>query len=81
MTIAESLVVMATLIILSSLIIVGGIITSVELHRAPEGRQDGETFHYVWRNFTPDTQDVACIWATLAEVSGVHCATQMSAAA
>ena len=72
---------MTTLIIFAALLIVGMIITNVEIQRAPEGRQDENGFHYVWRNFTPDTRDVACIWATLSEVSAVSGHAPMSAAA
>jgi hypothetical protein len=62
---------MTTLIVLSALIIVGMIVMTVELRNAPEGREDANGFHYVWRNFTPDTRDVACVWATISEVSAV----------
>lgn len=59
---------MTTLIVLSALLVAGLIVMSVELRNAPEGREDESGFHYVWRNFTPETRDVACVWATLAEV-------------
>ena len=72
---------MTTAIILSALLIVGLIVMSVELRSAPEGREDETGFHYVWRNFTPDTRDIACVWATLAEVSGTSAAGEMHAAA
>ena len=75
------LLAMTAAIILSALLIAGLIVMSVELRNVPEGRQDETGFHYVWRNFTPDTRDIACVWATLAEVSAVSAPGEMHAAA
>lgn len=72
---------MTTLIVLSALLIAGMIVMTVELRNAPEGRQDESGFNYVWRNFTPDTRDVTCIWATAAGVSAVSAPTEWHAAA
>ncbi len=72
---------MTTLIVLSALLIVGLIVMTVELRDVPEGRQDETGFHYVWRNFTPRTRDVACVWATMKEVTAVTAPTDWHAAA
>ena len=72
---------MTTLIVLSALLIAGFIVMTVELRNAPEGREDEGGFHYVWRNFTSDTRDVACVWAPMAEVSAVATPAQWHAAA
>lgn len=72
---------MTTLLVLSSLLIAGMIVMTVELRNAPEGREDEAGFHYVWRNFTPHTRDVACVWATAAESSAVGTSVEWHAAA
>ena len=72
---------MTAALFLSALLIAGLIVMTVELRNAPEGREDESGFHYVWRNFTPDTRDVACVWATLSEVSAISAAGEMHAAA
>ena len=61
--------IMTILIVLSALLIAGLIVMTVELRNVPEGREDETGFHYVWRNFTTDTRDVACVWATMSEVA------------
>jgi hypothetical protein len=72
---------MTTLLVLSALLIAGMIVMTVELRNAPEGREDETGFHYVWRNFTPHTRDVACVWAPMAEVAAVAAPTGWHAAA
>jgi len=72
---------MTTLIVFSALLAAGLIVMTVELRNAPEGRQDESGFQYVWRNFTPDTRDVACVWATLSEVAASTAPAKMQRAA
>ena len=72
---------MTPAIVLSALLVAGLIVMTVELRNAPEGREDESGFHYVWRNFTPETRDVACIWATRAEQSAVAVTAERHAAA
>ena len=42
-------------------------ITVAEFRSVPEGYEDETGFHFVWRNNTPETRDVVCIWKTVAE--------------
>jgi hypothetical protein len=72
---------MTSLLVLSALLIAGMIVMTVELRNAPEGREDASGFHYVWRNFTPHTRDVACVWTTMAESSAVATPAEWHAAA
>jgi hypothetical protein len=72
---------MTTLVVLSALLIAGMIVMTVELRNAPEGREDEAGFHFVWRNFTPQTRDVACVWATRSESSAVAASVEWHAAA
>jgi hypothetical protein len=72
---------MTIALVLSALLLAGFIVMTVELHNAPEGREDESGFHYVWRNFTPETRDVACIWATRAQESAIAAAAEWHAAA
>ncbi len=80
-TLLTLLAIMTTLIVLSALLVAGLIVMTVELHNVPEGREDETGFHYVWRNFTPDTRDVACVWAPMTEVSAVSNSAKWHAAA
>lgn len=72
---------MTSLIVFSALLVAGMIVMTVELRNAPEGREDEGGFHYIWRNFTPETRDVACVWAPLAGTQANPDRARMQAAA
>jgi hypothetical protein len=72
---------MTTLVVLSALLVAGMIVMTVELRNAPEGREDESGFHFVWRNFSPQTRDVACVWTPLAESPTATAPSEWHAAA
>ena len=63
---------MITLILLSGLLLTGGIVMLLEIWNAPEGFQDRDGFHVIWKNNSPETRDVSAVWAGLSELVVAH---------
>ena len=49
-------------LLLLTVIVFGTALMIWELKEAPEGYQDEEGFHVVWRNNAMHTRDVCCVW-------------------
>lgn len=50
------------LCIVAAVWLVGLNLMGFGLVRAPEGYEDEDGFHLLWKNNRPDARDVACIW-------------------
>lgn len=69
-----------TLIFLSAGIFFAGLAVMVlGLRDAPEGFEDQNGFHYLWRNDAPEKANVRCIWTSahtevcvFADAGGMH---------
>jgi hypothetical protein len=52
----------AILLTLVLILVIGAAFVLVELQRAPEGIQTEDGFNIVWKNNSPDLEDVSCVW-------------------
>jgi hypothetical protein len=51
-------------------LVLGVVFILVELRNAPEGFQTEDGFNIVWRNYSPDVEDVSCVWTPVSDRVG-----------
>jgi hypothetical protein len=60
---------MMTVFILAGIYVSGFALMALGMRDAPEGYEDEQGFHWIWRNNSADAADICCVWAVLGSPS------------